>query len=194
MSLRPRLLAISGFLLAIVLATACTPSYVVADRPFRILGTQVVSPVDWSVLSRSPVWVLSRDGPSFNLILVAEGLGKGREILSGMWRFERQGGATVRSALGLLDLPELFCDALIAAGFVDVELADAPEPARWRGRRAVRFKVRMADEDGLRYRGLGVAALDQRMRLGYLLYLAPEEYFFERDLPAVESFLAAFRD
>lgn len=194
MSFKPRLLGAVGCLLAVVLAAACTPSYVVANRPFRILGAEVVSPSDWSVLSRSPIWILSRDGPSLNLILIAEGLGKGREVLSGLWRFERQGGATVRSALGLLDLPDLFCDALAIEGFVDVEPAREPEPSRWRGRRAVRFELRMADEEGLRYRALGVASLDERRRLGYLLYLAPAEFFFERDLPAVERFLAALAD
>ncbi|GIX32162.1 MAG: hypothetical protein KatS3mg125_0118 [Lysobacterales bacterium] len=189
--------SLGGFVFAIValaFATGCAPSYVVADRPFRVLGADVVSPVDWSVLSRAPIWILSRDGPSLNLILIADGLGKGREVLSGMWRFERQGGATVRSALGLLDLPELFADALGAEGFVGVEVFGPPQPSRWKGRRAVRFELRMADEEGLRYRALAVASLDDRGRLGYLLYLAAEEFFYDRDLPAVESFLAALRD
>lgn len=182
-----------GLLAALLLLSACTPSYVVANRPFPILGVEVVSPSDWSVLTRSPIWILSRDGPNLNAILIADGLGKGREILTGMWRSERHGGATVRSALGLLDLPDLFADALVGVGFVGVRLVGAPTPDRWRGRRAVRFELAMADEEGLRYRALGVAALDERNRLGYLLYVAPAEYFFERDLPAVESFLNALR-
>ncbi|MDW8480127.1 MAG: hypothetical protein RML12_10505 [Xanthomonadales bacterium] len=176
------LLLLSGVL-------GCAPSYVVANRPYRLAGQEIVSPVDWSVLQRFPVWVLTRDGPAFNLLVVADRLGPGRHLFSGARRSEREGGAVVRPGLGWLDLPELFADALAGEGFVGVEPTGTPEPVSWRGRRALRFELRLADEEGLAYRALGVAALDERQRLSYLLYLAPAEHFFERDRPAVEAIL-----
>jgi hypothetical protein len=88
-------------------------------------------------------------------------------------------------------LQELFADALQSLGLVNVA-ASGLRPAPFGSRPGFRFELRYDTPRGLSYRGLVLAEIAGGT-LSFLVYDAPAEHYFERDLAGVETLLASLQ-
>jgi hypothetical protein len=96
-----------------------------------------------------------------------------------------------RARLNTRETSELLIDAFKAAGFVDVKMLKVA-PTRFRGGEGFRLELEMSTSKGLIYRALIVGSSGAEI-LRYAAYQAPAEFYYERDLAAVESVLIGLR-
>jgi hypothetical protein len=84
-------------------------------------------------------------------------------------------------------LAQLVADALAGLGAVKPELTGL-RPAKFGRHDAVRFELRLSNELGLIYRGSALLA-EVDGKLDVVLFLAPEEHYYDAFLPSVDAML-----
>ncbi len=176
----------------LVLLAACVPQNVVKPgQPLDVGARKVETLVPWTAFPRQGHQRLTRDGLQLNKIQIVTAMPPDRHVLSLMPHRRGRAGAAFRSGMDTLDLAELMADALRAGGFGRVEIINFGADSH-RGQPAIRTELALVSEQGLEYRGLFVGSSNGQ-RLDYLLYLAPTEFFFDRDLPSAEQLIAQLR-
>lgn len=151
----------------------------------------LTSPLGWSQrgYGRERYWTI--DGPALNSIAIFQNVREGEHLLLLPRGRRRDEGAIFRAAMSEAEVQELFADALQALGLVNVS-ASGLRPAPFGSRPGFRFELSYDTPRGLTYRGLVLAEIDGGT-LSYLVYDAPAEHYFERDVASVETLLGSLR-
>ncbi|MCU0753566.1 MAG: hypothetical protein MUE46_00375 [Xanthomonadales bacterium] len=180
----------ASLLLALSLA-GCVSDRIRPGEDVSLGELTLTSPVGWSQrgYGRERYWTI--DGPALNSIAIFQNVREGEHLLLLPRGRRRDEGAIYRTAMSEAEVQELFADALQSLGLVNVS-ATGLRPAAFGSRPGFRFELRYDTPRGLSYRGLVLAEIDAGT-LSYLVYDAPAEYYYERDLASVEALLASLR-
>lgn len=183
-----RLAAASSLLLAL---PGCVSDRVRPGEAVTLGELTLTSPLGWSQrgYGRERYWTI--DGPALNSIAIFQNVREGEHLLLLPRGRRRDEGAIYRAAMSEAEVQELFADALQSLGLVNVS-ASGLRPAPFGSRPGFRFELRYDTPRGLTYRGLVLAEIDGGT-LSYLVYDAPAEHYFERDLASVEALLASLQ-
>lgn len=177
--------------LLVLALPGCVSDRVRPGEDVRIGEITLTSPVGWSQRGhgRERYWTI--DGPALNSLAIFQNVREGEHLLLLPRGRRRDEGAIYRAAMSEAEVQELFADALQSLGLLNVSTAGL-RPARFGSRPAFRFELAYDTPRGLRYRGLVLAEIDGGT-LSYLVYDAPSEYYFERDLASVEALFESLR-
>lgn len=175
--------------LALVALTAgCGATNLVRTGPAEVARTIAVeTPVEWArfAAGASGIEWWTRDGILLNRLQFGAGIEAGQHVFTRRKAPRRQPeGPYFQPGLDANAIAQLIVDAWRADGFVDPAIS-ALRPARFGDAEGLRFEARMSNADGLVYRA-SVLAAERERRLYYLIYLAPAEYYYERDLGHAE--------
>lgn len=144
----------------------------------------------WSVrpIKTSEIWTL--DGTTLNELYFVSDLANGETL----YRDANKKEAPLpkfSSSMDLSEIPEFVESSTRIALNTSVFTMTAVEPAQLAGHPAVRFTYDYSVEgSALKRKGLGVAAVVGG-KLQLVTFVAPETFYFERDLPKVEKLIAS---
>lgn len=132
---------------------------------------------------------LTIDGPLLNRVYFTGGLKSGRAFVSA--QSAARPAPVFQSAMSEAELAEFVADSLFALGVRDVRL-EAAGPARLAGAPGMRAMYTGARESGLRVRAMALGAIYED-RLDLIVFIAPQEHYFEAYSGHVEHMFATTR-
>lgn len=175
---------LAPLLLACVLLGGCS-SPLVKPGAQAVDGLELSTPVAWSDLGRRGQRVWTRDGVALNALRIYTGIEPGEHVFRQRLRGERDEGARFRAGLSDVEIVELIVEGLRGSGLQNVA-ARALAPATVDGRRGFRAELVYDNAAGLHHRGL-LLGEGADGSLSFLMYTAPDEFYFERERAAVEA-------
>lgn len=184
-------------LLALVLLASCVSSGGPGGRlqssgDAKVFDMTLVSKLDWARMRayRQEMWTV--DGPMLNRLSIYSRVKPGEHVFQkARERRSRPDGPWFRSGMRLDELQQLVVDGLVDQDWVGVD-AMRLRPHSFGGIEGVRFDLRMTHPDGLIYEGTA-AAVEREGRLTVLVWMAPKEHYFGRDVAAVNAMLDGMR-
>jgi len=140
--------------------------------------------VSWTRFGDSRVELWTRDGTLLNQLQFVGDVPPGEHIFRARRETRaRPDGPYFRPDMDGRELQALVLDGLSELGAVR-PVARGLRPTKFGDGEAVRFEVETANQDGLDYRGCAQVAV-HRGKLHLMLFLAPAEHYFERDIAVV---------
>jgi hypothetical protein len=176
-------------LVAVVLSllAGCAAVQLVETGPQTVAkGFRVDTPVAWGRLDAGyrSVWTL--DGLPLNQLYFNAAIKDGEHITTRKKQSRSNAtGPFFRQGSDASQIQQLVVDYLRESGMVDVQASNL-SPARMGDVEGLRFDLSYATSKGLIYRGRVVGAEHQN-QLYLIWYVAPSEYYFERDLALAEQ-------
>lgn len=153
---------------------------------------QLDSDLDWSRIKspRQEVWTI--DGTALNSLSIFSGVKPNEHVFMGAKeRKSRPDGPWFRPGMRPDEVRDIIVDALRGQGWSNVA-ADNLRPQRYGSVDGLRFDLAMTSADGLIYKGTAAAA-ERGGKLSVLLWKAPKENYFDRDVAAVNRMLDGMR-
>lgn len=185
----------SLLLLASLVLCACTTSQrlIPANTPTSVGAGWTVSSTDtWMQFGFKGEEWWTKDGVFLNQLKFIGEVKPGEHVFKSRVANKNKDISPLwRAGLGTRETGELLIDAFKAAGFVDVKMLKIA-PARFQGGDGFRLELEMSTSKGLLYRALIVGSSGAAV-LRYAAYQAPAEFYYERDLAAVEQLLSKLR-
>ena len=135
------------------------------------------------------VRVLSVDGPLLNRLYLAAGLAPGQYMVRPLRK--ELPTPTVKADMSATERIEFVSDSVAALDYQRVETS-RPRPAKFGDADAVRFDLTAKTSEGLDIKGTAVVA-EVGGKLHLILFLAPAEHYFQKDLAEVERLMASAR-
>lgn len=184
-----------ALVIALVLALAAcvsTGQLVSARSGIPVFDLQLDSGLDWSrtKLPREEIWTI--DGVFLNRFLVYSGVKPGEHVfLAGHERSHRPDGPWYRPGMRPDEIRDVILDALRGSGWSNVT-ANNLRPAQFGGVDGLRFEASMTLSNGLNYKGM-FGAVERKGKLVHFLWVAPAEYYYDRDAAAVEKMFESIR-
>ena len=194
--------ASAGVLLLLMLLQGCGVSATVgAGAPVKVKSMTLSTPITWNQFGDTRMRIWTVDGFSLNALRVLSDIKPGETLfLEPRGRRERRGeGLLFRAGMSELEVQELFVDALKSADAVDVKASNL-RPSPFGARPGFRFEISYANgaglamgtRGGLKMRGM-VLAENQGDSLSFLMFLAPEEFYFGREQKSVEQIFSSLQ-
>ncbi len=174
---------------AAFLAVSCASPWI-KPGVAQVDGLALRTPVGWTAQSQGGRHLWTRDGVLLNALHIVVDLAPGQALFSNA-RSARDDGARFRAGMEAVELQELILEAMSAAGMRNVR-ALSTRPATIRGRAGFQSELQLDSTTGLHYRALLVAE-GSGNSLTLLLFVAPAEFYFERDRAMVEGIFASIR-
>lgn len=190
-----RILRTSLLIAMTLMLAACTSGGTLVKAGPNIASGKLIidSEMEWTRVytgTRYQLW--SIDGELLNrLYLIPTVREKDYIFLGGRETKRRPDGAFYHRGLRPDELRDLILDGLRAAGTINVDASDL-RPATFGGREGLRFEFALANEEGLRYRGMA-AAFEHEKGLSLVIFMAPAEYYYPRDEAKVSKMLGTLR-
>lgn len=156
------------------------------------LDLQLTSALDWTRIRqpRSELWTI--DGPDLNLLRIYSRIRPGEHVFQRARRRASQpDGPWFRPDMRADELRDLVLDGLREEGAAQID-SDRLRPHRFGDVPGLRFDFAMSSPAGLRYRGTAAAAV-RAGQLTVVLWYAPTEYYYGRDIDAVNRMLDGLR-
>ena len=136
------------------------------------------------------IWTI--DGMALNSLSVFSGIEPGQHVfMLSHERSSRPDGPWFRAGMQPGEIRDLVVAALRQQGMLNVT-TERLRPQRFGDVDGLRFEFAMASASGLLYKGT-VAAAQKDGKLTLLLWKAPSEYYFDRDIAAVSRMLDTVR-
>jgi hypothetical protein len=175
--------------LALLGLQACggAPGLVRVDEPARVQRVfEVRSPIEWARYRGFNMETWTIDGAALNRLMFVTNIREKHHVF-GFGRATRRSpdGAFYRRGMNANELEEIVLDGLSELGAANVESSNLrPQPlGDFIG---FRFDFRFQGVDGLIYQGTALV-VERRKYLNVVAFMAPQEYYFERDRAAVEE-------
>ncbi len=151
-------------------------------------GIVIDTPIAWSrfAFDRYEIWTI--DGVPLNRLYIVPAVRSGEHVF-----LERRVSANAPDApafhagMRAEEIRDIVLDALTETGAVEIR-SEGLRPARIGAIDGLRFEFRASTAAGLAYRGMVLAAARDD-RLTFLLWMAPEEYYYSRDATSVAHIL-----
>lgn len=153
-----------------------------------VYGMVIQSELNWSriKLPRQELWTI--DGPGLNSLNIIPDTKPGEHVFHlAKEKKSRPDGPWFRTGMRPDELRDVILDAIREQGWADVD-SSGFRPHAFAGVSGIRFDVRQTSPEGLRYQG-SVGAFERNGRLTVLYWKAPEEYYYGRDVQAVNRLI-----
>ena len=175
------------------LAACASGSRLVKPGPNAAGGNLVIdSEMEWTRMSAARYQLWTMDGELLNRLYLAPRVREREFILLGRRQTKRRpDGAFYHRGLRPDELRDLILDGLRTLGTTNVAATDL-RPARFGDRDGLRFEFSLANQEGLRYRGMA-AAFEHDRGLALAIFLAPSDYYYPRDAGKVSRMLETLR-
>ncbi|MDP6951147.1 MAG: hypothetical protein QGF53_00155 [Alphaproteobacteria bacterium] len=173
--------------LLLLLAVACEQVTLVEPGTQSINSAyEVTTPVAWSRFPLAPMEQWTIDGlPLQNLRLYAA-IENGDALFENSRAKPDDGVPRYRSGMRAGDVAELAVASLARAGANDPSFSNL-RPAAFGSLSGFRFDIAFLSSDGLAYRGLAFAAIDEESILRLLLYIGTAAVYFDAHRETVET-------
>jgi hypothetical protein len=154
-----------------------------------VTGYQVTLGQEWSDISQimngrpKNVRLLSLDGPALNRLYLSDGLAPGEFLVKPTAKDKPT--PTFQKGMSPTELVEFVADSVSALDYQRVETSGL-RPTQLAGADGLRFDIRGKTREGLDVSGTAAVA-EGGGKLYVILYLAPQEHYFQATLPEVES-------
>jgi hypothetical protein len=189
--LRTALLALAFLLLAACASTG-PGGRLQPSGTTTVFDMTLESPLEWARVKsyRNEMWTI--DGMLLNRLMIFSQVKPGEHVFQrAKERRSRPDGPWYRAGMRLDELQQLVVDGLVDQDWVGVGSSNL-RPHDFGGVEGVRFDLRMTHPDGLIYEGTA-AAVEREGRLTVLVWLAPKEHYYGRDIAAVNAMLDGMR-
>lgn len=150
------------------------------------------SSLDWARIKsrRSELWTI--DGVQLNRLLIFSRVKPNEHVFQMLReRKSRPNGPWYRPGMRLDELEKLVADGLADQQWVGVTTRN-PRPHDFGTVEGLRFDLEMANASGLIYKGTAAVAERDNL-LTVLVWMAPREHYYGRDVAAVNSMLDELR-
>lgn len=148
--------------------------------------------LDWARMkgTRREQWTI--DGAPLNQLSIFSGIKPDEHVFLGTReRRSRPDGPWFRPGMRPDEVRDIILDGLRGAGWANVVASDL-RPASFGEVPALRFDLDLDNPSGLVYRGLATAA-ERDGRLTVLVWIAPAEHYYGRDVEAVAQMFDSLR-
>jgi hypothetical protein len=180
----------------LLLATACATVTSAPAGAFKVgEGYQVMLGREWSDVSQimngrpKNVRLLSVDGPMLNRLYLSDGLAPGEFLVRPTAK--EKPTPTYHKGMAPTELVEFVADSVSALDYQRVETTGL-RPMKLAGADGLRFDIKAKTREGLEISGAAAVA-DIGGKLYVVLYLAPQEHYFQATLPEVEAVMTSAR-
>lgn len=179
--------------LLLVLLSGCSSPLVRPGQRVALKSFSLSSPIAWSQFSngRERIWTL--DGPMLNRVWMIDGVKPGEQVfLRPRPNGRRKGeGALFQAGISDSEAIDLIAAGLREQGIDNLRVRDiAPRP--FGQRPGFAFALDFASRRGLRYRGFGAGEVADDT-LSFVLFFAPAEHYYGRDLHAARQVIESIR-
>jgi hypothetical protein len=157
-----------------------------------VFDMTLTSDLDWARIKahRNEMWTI--DGLLLNRLMIFSNVAPGEHVFQrAKERRSRPDGPWFRAGMRLDELEQLVVDGLVDQDWVGVTAHD-PRPHDFGGVEGLRFDLHMTHPDGLVYEGTA-AVVEHEGKLTVLVWLAPKEHYYGRDIVAVNAMLDGVR-
>ena len=186
MMLRPRLLLPP--VLALLLAACAGGQQLQKAGDANAFDMQLVSTLDWSRIKRPRFEAWTIDGTDLNLLRIYSGVRANEHVFQTVrQKNSRPDGPWFKPTMRPDEIRDVVLDALREEGAANVAGGDL-RPHRFGGTDGLGFVFPMTSANGLDSRGPAAAAV-RNGTLTLLLWYAPAEYYYDRDVAAVSRML-----
>lgn len=179
-------------LLACAALTACGGGRLVQPGTVEAGNIVVDTPLAWSrfTFSRYQIWTI--DGIALNRLYFIPSVRNGEHVfLERRASKRRPDGPVYRSGMRPDEIRDLLLDAFSEGGAIGVASGEL-RPARFGDRDGLRFEFQASTDTGLLYRGQVVAA-ERGDTLAVVVWMAPAEFYYDRDIASVTQLLDSVR-
>ncbi len=149
-------------------------------------GIMIDTPIAWSrfVFSRYEIWTI--DGIPLNRLYIVPSIRSGEHVfLERRVNANHPDAPAFRAGMRAEDIRDIVLDALTETGAVNIQ-SEALRPAHFGAIDGLRFEFKASTAAGLQYRGMVLAAA-RGDELSFLLWMAPAEYYYGRDMTLVSK-------
>lgn len=163
-----------------------------AAAGIQVFDLQIDTSMDWARIRqpREEVWTI--DGLPLNRFVLYSNVKPGEHVfLTARERKRRPDGPWFRPGMRPDELRDVLVDALREDGWSNIR-TDNLRPARFGDAQGLRFEATLTADTGLVYRAM-FAAVERNGRLTHCQWLAPAEYYYDRDAAAVDRMIASIR-
>ena len=174
------------------LLTACGGGRLVQPGTAEAGDIVVDTPLAWSrfTFSRYQIWTV--DGIALNRLYFIPSVRNGEHVfLERRATKRRPDGPVYRTGMRPDEIRDLLLDAFSEGGAVGVASGEL-RPARFGDRDGLRFEFSASTDTGLLYRGQALAA-ERGDTLAVLVWMAPTEFYYDRDVAGVTRLLDSAR-
>jgi hypothetical protein len=191
MMARAKLLLLA--MLVVLLASCANGSQLVkAAQGVRVFDVAFDTNLDWSreTYGRMELWTI--DGLPLNEFVVVSKVRPGEHVFLGARdRKSRPDGPWFREGMRPDEIRDVLLDGLRGDGWNNVSASNL-RPARFGDVDGLRFELQLTHGNGLVYRGMAAAAVHEG-RLTHWFWVAPAEYYYGRDVAAVNAMFDSAR-
>lgn len=183
---RPWLLVLVGLL------AGCGGGRLVQPGTATASGIVIDTPIAWSRFEfpRYEIWTI--DGITLNRLYIIPAVKNGEHVfLERRVSKNRPDAPAFRSGMRADEIRDIVLDALTETGAVSID-SNGLRPARFGGVDGLRFEFEASTAAGLKYRGMVMAAA-RGDQLSLLVWMAPNEYYYDRDAASVSRILDSAR-
>jgi len=184
------------FLLLIALAlTACTGAggrLVKAENGIEVFDMTLDTGLDWARIKRPRQELWTIDGMPLNRFVVISGIKPNEHVfLLTRERARKPDGPWYRPGMRPDEIRDVVLDALREGGWSNVQSSNL-RPANFGSVAGLRFDAVLTEKNGLIYKGTFGAA-EHNGRLTQFFWMAPAEYYYDRDIVAVNKMIDSIR-
>jgi hypothetical protein len=158
----------------------------------QVLNIALDTRLDWARVHapREELWTI--DGAPLNQLIIISKVKPGEHVfLNARERKSRPDGPWFRAGMRPDEVRDIILDGLRGGGWANVRASNL-RPAKFGDAPALRFDVDLDNPSGLIYRGL-VTAAEHQGRLTLLVWIAPAEHYYGRDIEAVTQMYDSVR-
>jgi len=188
-----RLFRFAVLALLLVLVAACATNRLVsASSGIAVLNLQIDSSLDWSRVHgpRAEMWTI--DGAPLNRFLVIADVKPNEHVYLGpRERKGRPDGPWYRPGMRADEIRDVLLDALREGGWSNIS-SSGLRPVKFGGVDGLRFEATLTSESGLIYRA-SFGAAEHNGKLTHFSWMAPNEYYYDRDAAAVNKMFESIR-
>lgn len=181
--------------LLVLVLTACVSAggkLIKAGTTVPVFDMEIQTSLDWAKKrwGRFETWTI--DGGLLNEFVVFSKVKPREHVFLGFRETKRRpDGTWYKLGMRPDELRDLILDGLRSQGLSNVESSNL-RPVSMEGATGIRFEMKFTTPNGLNYGGT-VMALERNERLTILLWDAPLEYYYERDIAAVNQLMDSVR-
>jgi len=189
---RTLLRAFFASLLLLVLAGCAGNRLLKANTSIEVFDLQIDTSLDWARTKRPRQELWTIDGMPLNRFVIVSGIKPNEHVfLLARERKHRPDGPWYRPGMRPDEIRDVVLDALREGGWSNVA-SSGLRPAKFGGVDGLRFDAVLTEHNGLIYKGTFGAA-EHNGRLTQFFWMAPAEYYYDRDVAAVNRMIDSIR-
>jgi hypothetical protein len=163
-----------------------------ASTGIEVFDMTLDTGLDWARIKRPRQELWTIDGMPLNRFVVISGIKPNEHVfLTSREKKRRPDGPWYRPGMRPDEIRDVVLDALREGGWSNVQSSNL-RPANFGGVAGLRFDAVLTEQNGLIYKGTFGAA-EHNGRLTQFFWMAPAEYYYDRDITAVNKMIDSIR-